>query len=95
MIRYQAIASTLLVMLAFLTALASAGQANDDVPLITADELKARLEDPDLIILDVRQDKDWASSEFKIRYAIYADPKSYDEWGAAYPKHQPIVLYCA
>ena len=93
--RYRSITSVLLVVLAFLAACPAVGLAGSDVPLMTADELKARLDDLDLIILDVRQDKDWTSSDFKIRYAIYADPESYDEWGAAYPKHQPIVLYCA
>jgi rhodanese-related sulfurtransferase len=84
-----------LLVLVILAVCAGTGLAGSDVPMITVDELKARLDEPDLIILDVRQEQDWASSDFKIRYAIYADPKSYDEWGAAYPKDQPIVLYCA
>ena len=92
---FHAMTSVLLLTMIILAACAGTGLAGSDVPLITVDELKARLDDPDLIILDVRRDKDWTSSDFKIRYAIYADPKSYDEWGAAYPKHQPIVLYCA
>ena len=92
---FHAMTSVLLLTMIILAACAGTGLAGSDVPLITVDELKARLDDPSLIILDVRRDKDWASSDLKIRYAIYADPKSYDEWGAAYPKNQPIVLYCA
>jgi rhodanese-related sulfurtransferase len=92
---FHAMTSVLLLTMIILAACAGTGLAGSDVPLITVDELKARLDDPSLIILDVRRDKDWASSDLKIRYAIYADPKSYDEWGAAYPRHQPIVLYCA
>ena len=93
--RYYATMLVLLVTLAILAARPGTGLAGSDVPRMTIDELKARLDDPDLIILDVRQDNDWAASDSKIRYAIYADPNAYDEWGAAYPKHQPIVLYCA
>ena len=92
---FRSMIPVLLMILVILAACTGTGLAGSDVPLITVDELKARLDDPGLIILDVRRDKDWTSSDFKIRYAIYADPKSYDEWGAAYPKHQPIVLYCA
>lgn len=70
-------------------------QAGTDVPLMTTDELKAMLDDPDLLILDVRRGKDWTSSEFKIKGATYAKPKAYDEWANTYPKNKKIVLYCA
>lgn len=69
--------------------------AGTDVPLMTADELKAMLDDPDVIILDVRRGKDWTSSEFKIKGATYVQPKAYDEWANTYPKTKKIVLYCA
>lgn len=93
--RYYATLLVLSMTLAIPAARPGTVLAGNDVPRMTVDELKARLDDPDLIILDVRQDKDWAASASKIRYAIYADPDAYDEWGAAYPKRQPIVLYCA
>jgi len=93
--RYQVLASTLLVMLAICLVRASAGQANDDAPRMTAVELKALLTDPDLIILDVRRGTDWASSDFKIKGATHVQPEAYDEWADTYPKDGKIVLYCA
>ena len=94
--RYYATMLVLLVTLVIPATRPGTGLAgSSDVPRMTVDELNTRLDEPGLIILDVRQDKDWATSDFKIKYAIYADPNAYDEWGAAYPRHQPIVLYCA
>lgn len=66
-----------------------------DVPLMTVDDLKAMLDNPDLVILDVRKGKDWSSSEFKIKGATYVDTKAYDTWSDSYAKDQKIVLYCA
>jgi hypothetical protein len=43
----------------------------------------------------VRRGKDWSSSEFKIKGAVYADPGDYKNWTGVYPKEKKIVLYCA
>ena len=67
----------------------------ESVALMTIDELKVMLDDPDLVILDVRKGKDWSSSEFKIKGATYRDPKTYAAWSGTYPKDRRIVLYCA
>jgi rhodanese-related sulfurtransferase len=74
---------------------ASAVAASGEVALMTADELKALIDNPDVIILDVRRGKDWSSSEFKIKGAVYADPGDYKNWVGVYPKEKKIVLYCA
>jgi predicted sulfurtransferase len=91
----QTIPPILMVALALLMACAVIGRASVDVRLMTADELNAMLDDPDLVILDVRRGKDWTSSEFKIKGATYVKPEAYDEWVDTYPKSQKIVLYCA
>ena len=83
----------LLAVALVLTAVGTAPAGN--VPLMTTDELKAMLDDPELVILDVRRGKDWTSSEFKIKGATYAKPEAYDTWANTYPKDKKIVLYCA
>lgn len=85
------------LLLALTLVLMSIGvsSAGTDVPLMTTDELKAMLDDPDVLILDVRRGKDWTSSEFKIKGATYAKPEAYDTWANTYPKTKKIVLYCA
>jgi predicted sulfurtransferase len=65
------------------------------VGLMTKEELKAMLDDPDLTVLDVRTGKDWKSSEFKIKGATHVESDAYGEWVGTYPKDQKYVLYCA
>lgn len=69
--------------------------AESGVGVITKEELKTMLDDPDLVILDVRRGKDWKSSEFKIQGATYARPEAYADWAGTYPKTKKFVLYCA
>ena len=66
-----------------------------EVPRMNIDELKAMLEEPELVILDVRRGKDWSSSEFKIKGATYVGSQAYVSWAGTYAKDQKIVLYCA
>jgi hypothetical protein len=85
-----------ILLLALLLVLTSLGLSHaGDVPLMTTDELKAMLDTPDLLILDVRRGKDWKSSEFKIKGASHYKPENYDEWASSIPKSKKIVLYCA
>ena len=83
----------ILPLLMLLTGI-SISDAND-VPIMTKEELKAQLDNSDVMILDVRKGKDWKSSEFKIKGASRADPKELDNWEGTYPKDKTFVLYCA
>ena len=69
--------------------------AAENVSIVTKEELKAQLDGPDIMILDVRTGKDWKSSEFKIKGAIRANPGEFDKWAGTYPKDQKLILYCA
>jgi rhodanese-related sulfurtransferase len=77
-------------LLAGITAVASAS----DVPKITAEELSARLGSSDLIIIDVRIERDWKSSPLKVKGAVWEDFQDVDTWAQKYPKDKTIVLYC-
>ena len=65
------------------------------VGLVTKEELKAMLDDPDIKVLDVRSGKDWKSSEFKIKGATHVESDTYGDWVKTYPKNKKYVLYCA
>ncbi len=65
------------------------------VGLMTKEELKSMLDDPDLKVLDVRAGKDWKSSEFKIKGATHVESDAYGDWVGTYPKEKKYVLYCA
>ena len=73
----------------------SAVVAADDVPRMTKEELKAMLNNPDLVIIDVRTGRDWASSESKIKGAVREEPNKAESWADKYEKSKTLVLYCA
>ena len=80
---------------ALMLACAGLPQADDAVPLISPAELNARLDDPGLLILDVRRSNDWTRSPSMIKGAVHVRPESYPAWAERYPKDRQIVLYCA
>jgi rhodanese-related sulfurtransferase len=65
-----------------------------DVPLITKEELRAKLGSPDLLILDVRSIVDWKVAKNKIVGARRVDLDQVEAWADQLPKDQEIVLYC-
>ena len=67
----------------------------DTIPLMTRDELKSRLGDADIAILDVRAGKDWKSSEFKITGALRVKPSPENKWADRFDKSKTYVIYCA
>jgi predicted sulfurtransferase len=84
------------ILLFFMLSLLAASAANaQEVPRISKDELKAKLKSPDLVLIDVRIDREYESSEWKITGAIREDPSKTAEWITKFPKDKLIVLYCA
>jgi rhodanese-related sulfurtransferase len=67
--------------------------AAEDVPRITKEELKERLGNSDVIVLDVRESQNWQDSEFKIKGATRQPPRIFDSWADQYPKDKTLVLY--
>ena len=63
--------------------------------IMTKEELRQQLDDPQIVVLDVRKGGDWKSSEFKIKGAERVNPKKFKEWASKYPKDKTLVLYCA
>lgn len=69
--------------------------AAEEVPRMTKDRLKTMLDDPNVVILDVRAGRDWKESERKIKGSIRENPKRFESWAHTYSKDNTIVLYCA
>lgn len=76
-------------------AVPAAAIAEAGVPLITAEELKAKLGSSDLTILDVRREAHWNASDRKIVGAVREDPEAVQSWAGKYAKDKTLVLYCA
>lgn len=66
-----------------------------DIPRMTKDELKAKLGDPNFIVVDARLGADWTGSDLKIKGAVREDPGAVESWANKYPKDKTLVFYCA
>ena len=66
-----------------------------DVPRMTKEELRAMLDNPNLVIIDVRYHRDWTGSDLKIKGAVREDPEAIDSWANKYPKDKTLVFYCS
>ena len=65
------------------------------VARISTDELKSRLGEKELLVIDVRSQGDWAGSGVKIATAERVEPGNFDQWADAHSKEDTVVLYCA
>jgi hypothetical protein len=66
-----------------------------NVKMMSKEELKTRLGNPDTLILDVRADSHWASSDQKIKGTLRVDPDNFNSWAGIFPPSRTIVFYCA
>jgi rhodanese-related sulfurtransferase len=75
--------------------LVAAGALAAEAARMDKDELKAKLGNPDVVIIDVRSHTDWLFSGDKIKGALRENYRDFEGWYAKYPKDKTIVLYCA
>lgn len=61
--------------------------------LMSIEDLKDRIGDPDILILDVRTGSDWTDSSRKIKGALRFDPEKFSSWARLLPKSKTIVFY--
>ncbi len=66
-----------------------------EAPRVDKETLKSWLGNPEVVIIDVRQPKDWQGSDKKIQGAVREAPNEVKTWAATLPKDKKIVLYCA
>jgi len=66
-----------------------------EAPRMAKEALRAAMDKPDVIIIDVRHDTDWTDSDLKIKGAVREDPDAIQSWANRYSKEKTIVLYCA
>jgi rhodanese-related sulfurtransferase len=83
---------TLILFSGFIQAAFCADPA--DVPRMTIEQLKAKLGDPNIAIIDVRSSHDWEESSVMIKGAAREDSRQLDSWIKKYPQNKMIVLYC-
>jgi hypothetical protein len=66
-------------------------RSNMEVPRMSKDELKSRINDPNVSIIDVRRRK----KKEKIKNATPEDPEKVESWMAEYLRNKTLILYCS
>ena len=69
--------------------------AQKEIPRVDKETLKGWLGQPGVTIIDARTPRSWASSDRKIKGAVYQDPGEVATWGKTLPKDNKIVVYCS
>jgi hypothetical protein len=64
-----------------------------EAPRMTTEQLKARLDDPNVVIIDARLGSDWNDSNAKIKGAVRENPSEVSSWMSKYPKDKTLVFY--
>ena len=68
-------------------------QASAQVIKITINELFKSLNNPKLLILDVRTPGSWQASGIKIKGAVRKNPDTFESWANDFPENKFLVLY--
>ena len=85
-----------MVLLAIVLSVTTATSAADQsVPMMTVDELSGIMQNPEVMIIDVRNCSDWSGSEKKIAGALRMNPKDQGSWPLEMFKDKTLVVYCA
>ncbi len=91
----SSISAGFIALLMAICIIAPPALGDDGVSKIEPEQLRERLNESDLHIIDVRSLSDWQSSDKKIAGAVRADPHDVESWAKSLPKNAPIVLYCS
>ena len=86
---------TIVITLVLVALSAIAMAANDSVPRITKEQLKAKMEKgEDIIVLDVRTGMSYKGSDIKIKGAMRIPPDAIDMRYKELPLDKEIITYC-
>ncbi|HBR17133.1 MAG TPA: hypothetical protein DD725_05945 [Deltaproteobacteria bacterium] len=84
-----------IVVLGFLILPIIALAADDNVPRITKEELKAKMDKgEDILVLDVRTGMSYTGSKTKIKGSMRMAPNDIEVWSKNLPKDKEIITYC-
>ena len=64
-----------------------------NISMISIDQLKLILDNPQVVVIDVRTTKDWRNSPIKIKGAVRGAPKQFKSWSNGFPRDKALVLY--
>jgi len=82
-----------LLLIFFLAGLFTTNLGAADVKRMSAQDLNAVRENPDVIVVDVRANRDWEKSDSKIAGAVRENPEDVNAWMKRYHINQTLVFY--
>ncbi len=85
--------TSLLLLFAALAWVSSVTAA--DIARITKEELKAMMDNPKVVIVDVRTNPEWNMSKVKIKGAVREDASKVKSWIEKYPPDKTYIFYCS
>jgi hypothetical protein len=88
----QAILGSLIYVFVALFSLTASGS---EISLISINQLKLILDNPEIAVIDVRSSKDWQTSDIKIKGAVRGAPKNFESWAYDFSNDKVLILYCA
>ena len=68
--------------------------STETVPRISVTDAEKLMDNPDVVIIDVRKKKSWWRSTIKIYGAVREDPSNVSQWSDKYSKTSTLILYC-
>ena len=83
----------LLLVVTVSLSLAAPCLAGTETLRVDKETLKSWLDDPRVLIIDVRAGNSWVQSKKKIQGAIRKDPQNVGNWAPTLPTDKKIVLY--
>jgi hypothetical protein len=83
------------LLIFFMTGVFAPFAGSAEAPRMAKEELKGMLGNPDVLVIDVRTQRDWKESDLKIKGSVREDPGAVESWANKYPKDKTLVFYCA
>ena len=87
--------SLLMISLLMVSLFSTVALAQTTINRITKEDLKAQLDDPKTIVVDVRAGRDWTSSKQKIKGALRVEMHDANSATQTYDKDKTFVFYCS
>ncbi len=81
------------VLLIFTGAVAHGSTDAAKISMISINQLKLILDNPQVVVIDVRTIAAWRKSPVKIKGAVRGAPKQFESWSKDFPRDKALVLY--
>ncbi len=84
---------SIVLVSAFVGLIVSPGFSAEDDIRMSKEKLEKLIDNPDVIIPDVRHTQHWQNSTYKIKGAVRRRSMLFDSWANEFPRDKLLVLY--